>query len=267
MVRYTKRVAMITGASSGMGREMAITLGKECDSFDELWLIARRSEYLTEVMDEINKPCILIPYDISEESFYPLLRQMLKQEKANIRMLVNCAGYGLIGPFEDSVLENTTGMVKTNCYGLTAITHLVLPYMTKGSRIINFSSASAFTPQPDFAVYAATKSYVLSFSRALNQELKKRKISVTAVCPGPVATDFFRIAEDGKARAWYKDYFMSSPQNVVKQALKDAKNRKEISIYGNFMKGLYLVSKLIPHRFLLWAMNMLSKTNKRRKDS
>ncbi len=259
MEKICKRVAVITGASSGMGREFAKLIDKEFTCIDEIWLIARRRDRLEEVREEINKPSMVICRDISEDSFAEYYRKMLKQEKAGIKLLINCAGYGILGPVADTGYEVSVGMIKTNCEGLTSITQLSLPYMLEKSRIINLASSAAFLPQPDFAIYAASKSYVLSFSRALNAELKEKNIFVTAVCPGPVATDFFRIAEDGQKRAWFKDIFMSDCHSVVKQALEDSVARKELSIYGNTMKAFYILSKIIPHRIILKIMKLLAK--------
>lgn len=259
MEKIWKRVAVITGASSGMGREFAKLIDRELTCIDEIWLIARRRDRLEEVRAEIHKPSLIICSDISEDSFADYYRKMLKQERAGIKLLINCAGYGIIGSVAETGYDVSVGMVKTNCEGLTTVTRLSLPYMTEKSRIINLASSAAFLPQPDFAIYAATKSYVLSFSRALNAELRERNIFVTAVCPGPVATEFFRIAEDGHRRAWFKDYFMADSYSVVKQALEDSMARKELSIYGTAMKILYVLSKIIPHRIILKIIRILSK--------
>ncbi len=248
MEKIWKKVAVITGASSGMGREFANLIDRELTCIDEIWLIARRRDRLEEVRDEIHKPSLIICSDVSEDSFADYYRKMLKQERAGIKLLINCAGYGIIGSVAETGYDVSVGMVKTNCEGLTTVTQLSLPYMLEKSRIINLASSAAFLPQPDFAIYAASKSYVLSFSRALNVELRERNIFVTAVCPGPVATEFFRIAEDGHKRAWFKDYFMADCYSVVKQALEDSMARKELSIYGTAMKILYILSKIIPHR-------------------
>lgn len=118
-----------------------------------------------------------------------------------------------------------TDMVGLNCQALTRMTLLCLPYMHPGSRIVNLASAAAFCPQPYFAVYAATKSYVLSFSRSLREELKTRGIIVTAVCPGPVDTPFFEVS--GKPQNFLKELTMAQPGPVVHQALKDSRKRKE----------------------------------------
>lgn len=254
-----KKVAIITGASSGMGREFACMIDKKFHSIDEIWLIARRRERLEELREEINKPCLIVCEDVTEEGFKERFQKMLKQEQPMIKLLVNCAGYGIIGSVERSAPDVILGMVDTNCRGLSAVTITSLPYMAENSRIINIASSSAFLPQPYFAVYAATKSYVLSFSRGLNYELKKRDIHVTAVCPGPVATEFFRIAEDGQRRAWFKDFFMSNPKDVVETAIEDAINKKELSIYGTSMKLFYLLTKLVPHRIILKIYTMFTR--------
>ena len=259
MKKIWKKVAVITGASSGMGREFAKLIDRELTCIDEIWLIARRRDRLEEVRDEIHKPSLIICSDVSEDSFADYYRKMLKQERAGIKLLINCAGYGIIGSVAETGYDVSVGMVKTNCEGLNTVTQLSLPDMMEKSRIINLASSAAFLPQPDFAIYAASKSYVLSFSRALNVELRERNIFVTAVCPGPVATEFFRIAEDGHKRAWFKDYFMADCYSVVKQELEDSMARKELSIYGTAMKILYILSKIIPHRIILKIMRIFSK--------
>ncbi len=254
-----KKIAVITGASSGMGREFAFYIEKNLHNIEEIWLIARRNERLVELKNELNIPCILINDDINKETFIEKYKIMLKQEKPDVRLLLNCAGYGVLGKFEEQIRELETGMIETNCIALTNITSITIPYMKKNARIINIASAAAFLPQVDFAVYAATKSYVLSFSRALNYELKSKKIYVTAVCPGPVNTEFFHIAENGVKRAWYKNYFMSKVEDVVKQAMKDSIEKKEISIYGRSMKFLCIASKILPQGILLKIMDIFSR--------
>ena len=140
-------------------------------------------------------------------------------------------------------------MIDINCRALTAVTKLCLPYISSNSRIIELASAAAFMPQPDFAVYAATKAYVLSFSKAINKELKPKKITVTAVCPGPVDTEFFDIA--GKNVKLLKRMVMAKPENVVEQAIKDAALGNELSIYGRTMKLAHVAGRFLPHRLLM----------------
>ena len=146
-------------------------------------------------------------------------------------------------------------MIDINCRGLTEMTCICIPYMSKGSRIVNIASAAAFCPQSGFAVYAATKSYVLSFSRGLGAELKEQGIYVTAVCPGPVDTEFFHIS--GTTGSLMKKTVMACPEAVVRQALLDVKDKKELSVYGAAMKGAEVVSKILPHSLVIKAMDKL----------
>ena len=140
-------------------------------------------------------------------------------------------------------------MIDLNCKALTRMTLTCLPYMSVGSRILNLASAAAFCPQPGFAVYAATKSYVLSFSRALGAEVKQKSIYVTAVCPGPVDTAFFEVS--GPTDSRLKEKVMVKAPQVVRRALLDARARKAVSVYGIPMKGAQIAAKLLPHALVL----------------
>ena len=253
-----KKVAVITGASSGMGREFASIIDRSMKNIDEIWLIARRRDRLEELQGELNTACIIIDEDVNTNEFENKYKKILSQEKPEVKMLINCAGYGLVGTAGTHGVEVETGVVETNCVALTKVTLLTLPYMAKNGRIINLASSAAFFPQPGFAIYAASKSYVLSFSRALNSELKDKNIYVTAVCPGPVNTEFFNIAEYGGERAWYKDLFMSRAKDVVRQALKDSVQKKEVSVYGTSMKLLMFASKVVPHSVALGVLKVLN---------
>ena len=166
-------------------------------------------------------------------------------------MLVNSAGFGKYGYFEDSDLNDQLGMIDINIRALTELTNICIPYMAYNSRIINIASAAAFVPQPDLAVYAATKSYVLSFSRAINSELNKEGIYVTAVCPGPVDTEFFDIAETDGQKAWYKKYIMAQCHKVVNKAINDSLLKKEVSVYGIPMRLFNVICKIFPHKMIL----------------
>lgn len=173
-------------------------------------------------------------------------------------MLVNAAGFGKFGTVEEITnLESSaqTDMIDINCRALTKMTEICLPYFSRGSRIINLASAAAFCPQSGFAVYAASKSYVLSFSRALHAELKRKGIYVTAVCPGPVETEFFVHA--GNSGSLTKETLMARPEAVVSQALNDSRAKKEISIYGAIMKGAEAAAKLLPHSLVIQLMEKL----------
>ena len=251
------KTAIITGASSGLGREMARQIGDRFGGIREVWLIARREKRLKELAEEMPVPVRIFPLDLTETAALEVLERELRERKPEVMFLVNASGYGKIGPVERLSLEEETGMVALNCQALCAVTRLVLPYMARKGRIIQFASAAAFLPQPDFAVYAATKSFVLSYSRALNSELKPREICVTAVCPGPVKTEFFDIAETTGSIPLYKRLVMAKPEKVAALALRDSMMGKRVSVYGPLMKAFWLSSKILPHGLLLTVMEQL----------
>lgn len=247
------KIAIITGASSGMGREFARQIEHLYKELDEIWVVARRRDRLEELKSLLTTKVRMFEGDLLKNEIYEMLSEALKKEHPNIRMLVNAAGFGKVGSVIEIACDDQVNMVHLNCISLTHVTKLCIPYMTKGSRIINLASASAFCPQPSFSVYAATKSYVLSFSRSLRVELEGEGICVTAVCPGPVATEFFHVAGKKEKNA-AKEAVMAKPAAVVKKALLDARDGKEVSVYGIPMKLCRIATKLIPHSIVLKVM-------------
>jgi len=240
-----------------MGLEFALQLDAIFDTVDEIWLIARRKKELLEVAQYMEHTTRVLDMDLTNSSHMQRLKKLLGSEKPVIRMLVNCAGYGIMGDFSEGDCEELLGMVDVNCRALTEMTHMCIPYMRKNSRIIQLASSAAFLPQPDFAVYAATKSYVYSFSRALARELAPRKIYVTAVCPGPVDTPFFDIAEKSGSTLAIKKLAIAKADKVVKQAIADSFKKKERSVYGRLMKSFELFAKAVPHDVILKIMNYM----------
>lgn len=246
-----KKIAIVTGASSGMGEEFVLQLPNICKNLDEIWIIARRIDKLNALSEKSSIKTVPIQMDLQQKENYKILKEKLREENPYILMLINSAGFGVHGYFEEQHKTNALGMIELNCHALTKVTHICLPFMKQNSRIINMASAAAFIPQKRFAVYAASKSYVLSFSRALNVELSPKKIYVTAVCPGPVDTEFFKKEDCDINKTFYKRVVMAKPKDVVKTALKDSVRKKELSIYGSLMKAFYLITKIIPHRIIL----------------
>lgn len=177
------RIALITGASSGLGKEFAKQIPRLYKGLDELWAVARRTERLKKLEQEISIPVRIFDGDLNRDYIYERIGKELEKQSADIRMLVNAAGFGKMGKFEDIPLADQLSMVDLNCRGLTKMTGICLPYLSRGSRILNVASAAAFSSQPGFAVYAAGKAYVYRFSTALRTELVSRGIIVTAVCP------------------------------------------------------------------------------------
>ena len=234
------KIAVVTGASSGMGKEFAYQIDRKYGKLDEIWLIARRKERLMELEKELHMPARVFAMDMTA------FADCLKENNPDIKLLVNCAGYGKIGRFDEIDIYEQTGMIDLNCKALTLFTGICLPYVSTHSRIINAASAAAFSPQPGFNVYAATKAYVLSFSRALNAELRSRKVTVTAICPGPVDTEFFDIAGSKGMKLKCSD-----PAKVVTKAIKDAALGNEISVYGVTMKVAEAAAKILPHKVVM----------------
>lgn len=256
-----KNIIIITGASSGFGELFALQLDGKLKSIDEYWLVARNEEKMNEIAKAMSTPCRILGLDLSTEEGVKALIKSVEREADDcddelyIKMLINSAGYGKLGQFVSNRESDVSGMIDLNVKALTCITKGLLPYMGENSRIINIASVAAFLPQPDFAVYAATKSYVLSFSRALNAELKKYGISVLAVCPGPSSTNFFNIAEENQKSPWYKKYFMADPKKVVDKAIHDSINKYDISVYSMPMKLIRVISRIIPNRIILNIIN------------
>ena len=251
------KIALVTGASSGLGKETAIQIADRFSGIDEIWAIARRKNRLVELRQQLPVPLRIFALDLTDQAALAELESALMEETPDVKILVNAAGYGKIGAVGDVSLVDEMGMVQLNCAALCGVTHLALPYMSPNSRIIQFASSAAFLPQPKFSIYAATKSFVLSYSRALNRELRGRDISVTAVCPGPVKTEFFDLAETTGKMAPYKKLTMADPKKVVKLALRDSMMGKEISVYGPLMKAFFLLTKIIPHDLLLSIMERM----------
>lgn len=250
-------VMIVTGASSGMGKEFVKQIDKKFPKVNEIWLIARRKEELEALAGECYHKCRVMPLDITNPLAVEVFIQYLEKLNPKIKMLINCAGYGIYSPFDKTSMEEQTGMIDLNCKALTAITHASIPYMASDSRVIQLASSAAFLPQPQFAVYAATKSYVLSFTKALNEEYRKKGIHFTAVCPGPVNTEFFDRAEVGYGTLSIKKFVMADKEAVVKKALWDSRNKKEVSVYGIAMKAFDVVAKIYPHKFILWIRRFM----------
>lgn len=244
------KIAIVTGASSGMGREFARQIAAE-GQIDELWAVARRAERLKELADELEgqygvsvRPLSL---DLTREESIRELSEQLEEEKPEVKILVNASGFGKYGTYRDLTDREITQMIDLNCKATVLLTYGVLPRMNAGSRILILGSASAFQPLPEFNLYASTKAFVVHFSRALNVELKSRGISVTCVCPGYVRTEFFKVAQDTKNPDTCKNFKpMYEPEDVVRKALGDSRKGRDLSVLGLDTRLKRLSGKLLP---------------------
>ena len=237
------RIAVVTGASSGMGREFVKAVDREF-ALDEIWVIARRKERLESLREECRTAIRPLAWDLSDPASLDAYRDLLKTEQPEIRILVNAAGYGVFGAFENEDLENQLGIVDLNDRALTAMCALSLPCLSEGSAIVNLGSNSSWQPVPYMAVYAASKAYVLSFSRALGRELRGRGVHVLCVCPGWIKTEFMDRAVHDDTITYYDRWYTA--EQVVEQAMKDLKKKKTVSILGAPVRNQVRLVKHLP---------------------
>ena len=244
-------IAIVTGASSGMGREFVLQLN-DYIAVDEIWVIARREQALNELKSEVSVPVRPILLDLCNSGSFAAFQALLEQEKPNVKLLVNAAGFGKFGDFQRISMEDDCKMIDLNCKALVMMTRITLPYMTSGSHILQLDSLSAFQPVPYITTYGATKSFVLSYSRAINRELKKQGIRVMAMNPGWVKTEFFNHAfQTNQSEVQYFNHLWEA-KDVVKTGLKDLyKTKKDYSVHGLPVKIQVLLVKFVPHRFVM----------------
>lgn len=244
-------IAIVTGASSGMGREFALQLSGYTQ-VDQIWAIARRAGALEALKAECTLPVRCIPLDLCREESFDALEKLLEEEKPNIRLLVNAAGFGKFGAYHKVTPREDARMIDLNCKALLLMTRLCLPCMAPGSHILMLDSLSAFQPVPYITTYGATKAFVLSYSRAMNRELKDRGIRVMAMNPGWVKTEFFRHAfqtNDGEVQYFDRLY---EAKDVVRTGLRDLyHSRRDYSVHGLPVKLQVWAVKLLPHSLVM----------------
>ncbi len=237
------KIAVITGASSGMGREFVSAIDRDFE-LDEIWVIARRRERLEELKKECRTPIRPLSLDLLDPASLTQYQALLEEHQPEIAILVNAAGFGLFGTFAEMDLEQQLGSIDLNARALTAITYRSLPYIPDGSHIINLASNSSWQPVPYINVYGATKAYVMSFSRALGMELRSRRIHVMAVAPGWIKTEFFDHAIHDDTIRYFDRYYTA--KQVIDRAMKDLKKRKSVSILGFPVRMQVRLIKFLP---------------------
>ena len=248
--------ALITGASAGIGREFARQLAGRAGS---LVLVARRLERLQELRDELTKkvPNLNVhcrAVDLSQASEVDELRAWLESEKIAIDFLINNAGLGDRGTFATAEPQRIQEMLAVNILALTTLTRALLPAMIQRKRgaILNVSSSAGFLPIRKMAVYAASKAYVTSLSEALRGEVRRSGIVVTALCPGPVATEFSEVAQRSSgSRDKHSPTFMHVPvEDVARAGLTGIEHNKPLVVPGIVMKIAMLLVRLTPMAIL-----------------
>ena len=245
------RIAIVTGASSGMGREFVLQLPQYVQ-VDEIWAIARRENALESLKQESSVPIRPISLNLLQQSSFDAFTKILEEEKPDIRLLVNAAGFGKFGYFEKISIDDDCKMLDLNCKALVVMTRLCIPYMNSGSHILQLDSLSAFQPIPYITTYGATKSFVLSYSRAMNRELRHRGIRMMAMNPGWVKTEFFNHAcQTNEGEVQYYDRLYDA-DFCVAYALKDLyKSKKDYSVPGFMTRMQVRLVKLLPHSMVM----------------
>ena len=250
------KIAVVTGASSGMGRDFVRQLDA-ADTYDEIWVIARRRDRLESLTADVRAPLRILALDLTKQESIEEYKAALAECNPTVSVLVNGSGFGRFGAFKDYPMADYYTMVDLNVKALVAVTYATLPYMEKGGEIYQLGSLSSFQPVPYINVYGATKAFVLSFSRALNQELRKTGIRVMAVCPGWVRTEFFDHAVTDDTIKYYNKFFDSD--DVVRRALKDMKRGKDVSNCGFSVRAQVLAPKLLPHKLVMYIWQKQQK--------
>ncbi len=246
------KTAIITGASSGIGTDFALEIDRTRQEIDELWIIARRKDRLEELAQRLSKSVKVLSLDITSSEDLEKFKALLDEEKPDISLLINNAGFGRLGNFKELSLDDSVGMIRLNCEALTVITRLCLPYMPRNSEIINSCSIASFAPNARMAVYSSTKAYVLSFSKALRYELKADKINVLAHCPGPMDTEFLPVAGIAKGTSFTFDTLPRvNPKVMAKKALVASKKGRGVYTNRLFYKFYRVMAKLLPHSIVM----------------
>lgn len=249
-----KTIAIVTGASSGIGKEFFLSLNERKDGLDEIWVIARSEEKLNGLRDLTDLPLRVFPLDLSLPESTAVIENTLQEENPAVRYLICASGFGRFNGVDDDNREVLENMVDLNCRSIVSITKACFAYMEKGGTMILIASMAALQPIPYIATYGATKAFVLSYGRALNRELRKEKgARCLCVCPFWTKTAFFDRAYAEKTIV--KKYaVMYKPEQIVKQTWKDWKKKnRDVSIYGATAKGQALLVKLLPHRLVMWV--------------
>lgn len=245
-----KQIAIVTGASSGIGREFVKLLLNERE-IEEIWAVARDKVKLNRLKKRFGTRVKIYSVDLSNLDQIMKFGDMIKQRKPNIKYLVNSAGYAKFCSYYNLSVQQTVNMIDVNCSAVVAMTLLSVPYMKRGGHILNLSSQASFQPLPYQNVYSATKTFVRHYSRALNVELRDRGITVTAVCPGWMRTALYQRAIIGADKTVKNFLGMAAPAKVAAKALRDARRSRDMSVYGAYVKASHTAAKLLPQKAMM----------------
>ena len=240
------KVAIITGVTGGLGKEFVREVLKE--DVDEIWSIARNVDKLNALKIAFGDKIRPIPCDLSLAEDIKKADELLQKEKPDVKILINNAGIGKMGKYDEFSPEEIEKTIDLNCKAVCLLCRYAIPFMSKGARILNISSAASFQPNPYINLYSASKVFVRSYSRSLNYELQDKGITCTAVCPGWIDTDMLKKERNGKT---IKFPGIVSAERVAKQAMRDSLKGKDMSVCSLFVKYEHLLSKIYPQKLVM----------------
>ena len=255
----TKKIAIVTGASSGLGREFVKQISKS-RALDEIWVIARRKDRLEEVRKLSKVALRPIALNLTEKSAFDVLRHALEAENPDVRFLVNAAGVGKIGMTRELTVQENDQMIDLNCRAAVDTTLTVLPYMGRGSELINICSVAGFQPLTGLNTYAATKAFLLNWTKALHHELLLSGIRVTALCPYWVKdTEFIPVAKDTGKTSINNFYFAGHAKYIVREALRASRLNLWVCSPGMVAKAERLISWVLPDCVIVPVWDLLRR--------
>lgn len=247
------KIAVLTGATSGLGYEFLKHISDYYPEIEEFWLVSRNKEKIAEIAEQASRPVKIVALDLTKDESYGLLRREYDMLKPEISLLINNSGCGYLGDVGDGEVEKQIRMIDLNLKGLTAVTHISIPYMKAGSKILNVSSIASFCPNPRMTVYSASKAFVTAFSFGIGEELKKKKITCTVVCPGPMDTAFLTSGGIKGNSKTFETLPYSVPEKVAMGALKATKKGRSVYTPKFFFKIYRFIAKLVPTKLMMKA--------------
>ena len=273
-----KNIAIVTGASSGFGKEFVKLFVRRKD-IDEVWIISRNEDRLNKIKEHFGKKIKVLKHtqdrkvqyeedreygkkikvfsmDLSVKDNIKTFGTLEELKKCNIKYLVNNAGFAKFCSYDDISIDESVNMIDLNVSGVVAMGLVCIPYMKKGSHIINVASQASFQPLPYQNIYSSTKAFVRNYTRALNVELRDKGIIATAVCPGWMKTELYNRGIIGAERATTYFSHMVKPSVVARKALHDADMGRDISVYSFYVKFCHLLAKILPQKIMmkLWML-------------
>ena len=246
------KTAIVTGASTGLGREFVRQLADVFPEVECYWLIARRVDRLEELASSLpDKQVECLSMDLCDTMSFMALQEKLSAQRPEVVLLVNNAGCGYLGNIGEVDTASQTRMIDLNLRALTAVTNITVPFMAPGGCILNVSSIASFCPNPRMTVYSSTKAYVSSFTVGLAEELKPKGITVTAVCPGPMKTEFLDIGGITGNSKTFSTLPYCDQVRVAGGALRAARAGRTIYTPKLFYKFYRMLAKITPVKLMV----------------